>query len=197
MARAYSQDLRDRVIDAALAGLPARRAAGQFRVGIATAIGWVSRARRSGERAARRQGQPRRSKLDPHRAFLLGLIEATPDMTLVEMQEHLTAERGITASVGTIWTVLDRCGLTVKKSPRMPPNRIGPTFWSSARPGLRASSISTPNGWCSSTRPAPPPPWRACVVGRRRGSGCGLASRVGIGKPRPLWRACGSQVWSP
>ncbi len=116
MARAYSQDLRDRVIDAALAGLPAQRAAVQFRIGIATAIGWVSRARQTGERAARPQGQPRRSKLDPHRAFLLGLIEATPDMTLVEMQEHLTAERGITASVGTIWTFLDRCGLTVKKT---------------------------------------------------------------------------------
>ena len=120
MARAYSQDLRDRVIDAALAGLPARRAAGQFRVGIATAIGWVSRARQTGERAARPQGQPRRSKLDPHRALLLGLIEATPDMTLVEMQEHLTAERGITASVGTIWTFLDRWGLTIKKTkPRL------------------------------------------------------------------------------
>src|SRR5919202_2463785 len=116
MARAYSQDLRDRVIDAALAGVPARRAAVPFRVGIATAIAWVSRARRSRERAARRQGQPRRSKLDPHRAFLLGLIEATPDMTLVETQERLTAERGITASVGTLWTFLDRCGLTVKKS---------------------------------------------------------------------------------
>ena len=92
MARAYSQDLRDRVIDAALAGLPARRAAGQFGVGIATAIAWVSRARRSGERAARRQGQPQRSKLDPHRAFLLGLIETTPDITLVEMQQRLALE---------------------------------------------------------------------------------------------------------
>jgi transposase len=146
MARAYSQDLRDRVIDAALAGLPARRAAVQFRVGIATAIGWVSRARQSGERAARRQGQPRRSKLDPHGAFLLGLIEATPDMTLVEMQEHLTAERGITASVGTIWTFLDRCGLTMKKSPRMPPNRIGPTFWSSAVVRGPARSRPGPTG---------------------------------------------------
>src|SRR3954452_10492093 len=99
MARAYSQDLRDRVIDAGLAGLPARRAAAQFRVGIATAIVWVGRARRSGERTARRQGQPRRSKLDAHRAFLFGLIEATPDITLlemqVEMQERLAAERGI------------------------------------------------------------------------------------------------------
>jgi transposase len=107
MARAYSQDLRDRVIDAALAGLPARQAAVRFGVGIATAIGWVGRARHSGERTARRQGQPRRSKLDPHRDFLLGLIEATPDLTIIEIQERL-AERSMRASVGTIWTVLDR-----------------------------------------------------------------------------------------
>ena len=196
MARAYSQDLRDRVIDAALAGLPARRAAVQFRVGIATAIGWVSRARQTGERAARRQGQPRRSKLDPHRAFLLGLIEATPDITLVEMQERLEADRGITASVGTIWTFLDRCGLTIKKSPLTPPSRTGPTFWSSARRGSRASSISTRPGWSSSTRRARPPTWPACAAARRRVSGCGLASRKAIGKPRPLWRAYGSRAWS-
>src|SRR4051794_25754660 len=194
MARAYSQDLRDRVIDTALAGLPARQAAVQFRVGIATAIGWVSRARHSGERAARRQGQPCRSKLDPHRAFLLGLIEATPDITLVEMQERLAAERAITASVGTIWTFLDRRGLTVKKSPPTPPSRTVPTFWISARRGLRASSISTRPDWSSSTRPAPPPPWRACAAARRGASGCGPASRVDIGKPRPLWRACGSRA---
>ena len=55
MARAYSQDLRDRVIDAALSGLPARQAAVRFGVGIATAIVWVRRARESGERMARRQ----------------------------------------------------------------------------------------------------------------------------------------------
>ena len=53
MARAYSQDLRDRVLDAALAGLPARQAAVRFGVGIATAILWVRRARESGERAGR------------------------------------------------------------------------------------------------------------------------------------------------
>lgn len=119
MARAYSQDLRDRVIDAALAGLPARQAAARFGVGIATAIVWVRRARQTGERAARPQGQPRRSKLDPHRAFLLGLIEAKDDISLVEMQQRLERERGVRASVGTIWTFLDRAGLTFKKSPRM------------------------------------------------------------------------------
>ena len=67
MARAYSQDLRDRVIDAALGGMPARRVAAQFEIGVATAIVWVRRVRASGERTARRQGQPRRSKLDPQR----------------------------------------------------------------------------------------------------------------------------------
>lgn len=125
MARAYSQDLRDRVIDAGLSGMPARQAAARFGVGIATAIVWVRRARASGERTARRQGQPRRSKLDPYRDFLLDLIAATEDITLVEMQERLAAERGIRASVGTIWTFLDRCHMTVKKRPPMPRSRTG------------------------------------------------------------------------
>jgi transposase len=125
MARAYSQDLRDRVIDTALSGVPARQAAARFGVGIATAIVWVRRARKSGERTARRQGQPRRSKLDPHRDFLMGLIETTSDITIVEMQERLATERGVTASVGTIWTFLDRCNMTVKKRPPMRRSRIG------------------------------------------------------------------------
>jgi len=127
MARAYSQDLRDRVIDAVLAGLPARQAAARFGVGIATAIVWARRARETGERRARPQGQPRRSKLDPHRAFLLGLIEAKDDISLVEMQQQLEREQGLRASVGTIWTFLDRAGLTFKKSPRMRWSRIGLT----------------------------------------------------------------------
>jgi transposase len=119
MARAYSQDLRDRVIDS---GTSARAAAGRFGVGIATAIVWVRRAR-EGERSARKQGQPQRSKLDPHREFLLGLLEAEPDVTIAEMRERLQSEAHVSASVGTIWTFLDRAGLTFKKRPPMPPSR--------------------------------------------------------------------------
>jgi len=125
MARAYSQDLRDRVIDAALAGLPVRQAAVRFGVGIATAILWVRRARESGERKARRQGQPRRSKLDPHRDFLLDLIDTRDDITLLEMQQRLVVERGIRAGVGTIWTFLHRCDMTVKKRQRTQPSKTG------------------------------------------------------------------------
>ena len=48
-------------------------------------------------------------------------------MTIVEMQQRLATERGIKASVGTLWTFLDRCDLTFKKSPRTRRNEIGPT----------------------------------------------------------------------
>ena len=123
MARAYSQDLRDRVIDA---GTSAREAAERFGIGVATAIVWTRRAR-EGERSARKQGQPKGSKLDPHRAFLLCLVEAEPDITIAEIQERLRVEAEVEASTGTIWTFLDRAGLTFKKRPPTQPSRIAPT----------------------------------------------------------------------
>jgi transposase len=115
MARAYSQDLRDRVIEAALSGPSLRQAAARFDIGVSTVIGWVCRLRESGEYSARRQGRPRGLKLDPHKDFLLPLIEAEPDMTIEKMRERLRDDRGVEASTGTIWTFLDRCRLTFKK----------------------------------------------------------------------------------
>jgi transposase len=124
MARAYSQDLRDRVIDAGLSGTPARHAAVRFGVGIATAIRWVRRARKTGDRRAGRQGQPRRSKLNPYRDYIIGLVAETPDMTISEMLER----RGVRAGRATLWTFLDRCGLTFKKSPRTRRSRSARMF---------------------------------------------------------------------
>jgi len=97
-----------------LAGRPSAASFFCIGIGVATAIVWVGRAR-EGERSARQQGQPKPSKLDPHREFLLGLVAAEPDITIAEMQERLRTEAGVTASVGTIWTFLDRAGLTVEK----------------------------------------------------------------------------------
>jgi transposase len=77
MARAYSQDLRERVIEKALGGLSIRQAATYYGVGISTAILWMRRARDAGKRAARRQGQPKGSKLDAQADFLLEMIDAT------------------------------------------------------------------------------------------------------------------------
>jgi len=116
MARAYSQDLRERVVTAALGGTSAWQAATRFGVGIATAILWVRRARETGERTARRQGAPRGSKLDAHADFLLGLVEATPDITLKELQARLQAERGVSAGIGTLWRFFDLRDITFKKN---------------------------------------------------------------------------------
>src|SRR3954469_24944963 len=93
MARAYSQDLRDRVIEARERGTSARKAAARFEVAASTAIKWLERLRDSGERSARRQGRRPGSKLDPHGDVLLGAVEAEPDSTLEEATPRRGARR--------------------------------------------------------------------------------------------------------
>jgi transposase len=95
-----------RVIGAALKGLSARRAAARFGVGDATAIVRVRRMRRTGDRGARKQKQPKCRKLDPHRDFLLALIDAMPDLTIGGLSERLLAERGTKASRAMLWGFL-------------------------------------------------------------------------------------------
>ena len=80
-----------------------------------TAIGWVKRARVEGERSARAQGRPRGSKLDAHRDFVLSRLDETPDLTLQGLQEMLREERGVDASLSTIWGFLSGAGRTFKK----------------------------------------------------------------------------------
>ena len=118
MTQAYSADLRGRVIRAASEGLSARAAAARFGVGVSTAIVWVRRFRQSGEAAARRQGKPRGSRLDGHKAFVLGLIEAKDDITLVEMAGRLGAERHVEISPAMLCVWLKRQGMTHKKKRR-------------------------------------------------------------------------------
>jgi transposase len=114
MARAYSQDLRERVIRTALGG-SVRQAAARYGVGSSTAILWVRRAR-AGEVSARRQGQPKGSKLDAHTAFLLDRIEACSHISLKEMQARLKDERGVSAGIGTLLRFFKARAITVKKT---------------------------------------------------------------------------------
>ena len=121
MTRSLSGDLRGRVIAAIEGGVSTREAARRFSIGISTAGAWSRRYRETGETEARKQGQPSRSKLDAHGAFILGLIEDAPDITLAEIGEHL-AERGVRAAPSTVWLFLDRRGITFKKRRRTPPS---------------------------------------------------------------------------
>lgn len=82
MGRALSEDLRKRVIGAIEDGLSTRAAARRFAVGIATAGAWYRRYRRTGSVHPCKQGQPSRSKLDAHEAFILTLVAEQKDITL-------------------------------------------------------------------------------------------------------------------
>jgi transposase len=144
MTRSLSADLRGRVISAISEGLSTREAARRFRIGIATAGNWYRRYRETGETVARKQGQPSRSKLDPHEACILGLIEATPDITLAEIAEQLAAEHGVRVVPSTVWMFLDKRGVTFKKRQRTPVSSSAPTSRPVVAPGSTVSSISTP-----------------------------------------------------
>ena len=144
MTRSLSGDLRGRVIAAIEDGISTREAARRFRIGIATAGAWYRRYRETGETEARKQGQPSRSKLEAHEAFILGLIEDAPDITLAEIGERLAAERGVRAAPSTVWLFLDRRGITFKKRRRTPPSSSDPMSCAAASPGSTASSTSIP-----------------------------------------------------
>jgi|AutmiccommunBRH5_1029478.scaffolds.fasta_scaffold05559_2 transposase len=127
MGRGLSQDLRDRVVAAVEGGMSCRQAATRFGVSAASAIRWRQLALRHGTPAAKPQGGDRRSaRIEAHAAFILGCVEATDDITLVEIQA-LLAERGVAVGVGTLWRFFDRHRVTRKKSRRTPRSRIGRT----------------------------------------------------------------------
>jgi transposase len=116
MSRAYSQDLRDRVLAASAGGSSARQIAGRYEIGVSTAIVWIRREKVSGIKSALLRGQPKRSKLDIHAEFLLGLVAETPDITLHEMKLELKERLGVFAAIGTLWKFLDSRDMTFKKN---------------------------------------------------------------------------------
>jgi transposase len=128
MARALSQDLRDRVVAATEGGMSCRAAAARFGVGVATAIRWRQMAREHGRAVAGKPGGDRRSsKTDAHAETIMAMLEAGGDITLAEIQTGLAAQ-GTHVGIGTLWRFFDRRGITRKKRPGMQSSKIVPTF---------------------------------------------------------------------
>ena len=116
MTRAYSSDLRQRVIGAVTGGVSATSAAKVFSVSASSAIKWVRQWRIDGRMAPNPVRGHRRAVLEPHAALLLELIGAQPDITLEEVRAALR-ERDIMVSVATVWSFYDRHGISFKKKP--------------------------------------------------------------------------------
>src|SRR5215468_8114415 len=101
MPRAYSGDLRVRVIGAVEGGLSARGAARRLGAGESTAPAWVGRWRRTGSSEAKSQKGRGRSPLAARAPWLLALIAAEADLALEEIGERLAA-RGIQVAASLI-----------------------------------------------------------------------------------------------
>lgn len=145
MTRAYSLDLRERVIGHVENGGTARGAADHFGIGVATAIRWVRGWRETGSFSPKPFGKPKGSKLDAHEAFLPGLVDERPDITLEELRRRLRDARGVSAGTGTLWRFFDARGISYKKSPATPASRSAKTSVPRESHGSRNSSTSTPS----------------------------------------------------
>ena len=116
MARAYSLDLRERVVAAVDDGRSCRQVAGLFRVSVASVVKWAQRARTTGSAAPRPMGGPPGvSKLDGERDWLLGRLAEKPDLTLHALLGELS-DRGVTVSCDTLWRFLRGAGISFKKN---------------------------------------------------------------------------------
>ena len=115
MARPLSNDLRERVVAAVLAGESCRTAASRFGVAVSSVVKWSQRHRTTGSVRPGKMGGHRKPLLDPHRAFIVERIKQTPHLTLHGLKDEL-ALRGIRVSHNAVWMFLRREGLRFKKN---------------------------------------------------------------------------------
>jgi len=115
MAKAYSADMRGRVIAEVEGGASRREAAEGFEVSASTAIIWVKCFRETGRCVAKPRGGGI-SPLEKHADFLLGLIEKQSDLTLDEVVLVMRKHR-IVGSRTAVWRLFQRHKITFKKKP--------------------------------------------------------------------------------
>lgn len=116
MARAYSQDLRERVINAVTTGGMSRHgAARRFAVSVASAVKRVQHFERTGSRTDRGTGGHLPSLVRQHRDWLLGLVNEEFSLTLREMCAQLAEVHGVKADAGILSRFFRAEGISIKK----------------------------------------------------------------------------------
>jgi transposase len=110
--RAYSLDLRERVVADLDAGMSQAETARKYRVSTRWLYKLLRQRDETGDLA------PRRNRTGPPRALagreeeLAELVRQSPDATLEELRQELAAA----VSTVTVWRALKSLGLTLKKS---------------------------------------------------------------------------------
>ncbi len=152
--RAYSTDLKERLVRAVADGLPLREAARRFNVAVTTVKRAVVQQRASGSLARKPiPGYPRRIGREQE-VILLARLQAEPDATVLQHGAWWAEHQGQELSEATMWRAIRRLGWTHKKSHW----QLASATRSSGRPGARRSPSATRSSSSLSTRAAPTPP---------------------------------------
>src|SRR6478609_1736144 len=149
--RAYSIDLKERLVRAVAEGQPMREAARRFGVAVTTVKRAVVQERETGSLARKPiPGGPLR--IGPEReARLRARLEAAPDATVLEHCAWWAEHEGQDLSEATMWRAIRRLGWTHKKRHWQPVSATRRR----ATPGGKRSPRATPSSSSSSTRRAP------------------------------------------
>jgi transposase len=116
MARAYSLDLRERVVAAVERGQSCRSVAKTFMVSVSSVVKWSQRRRAVGSPAALKMGGHRPYVVAREKDWLIARIAEKPDLTLRALLTEL-ADRGLVVSYYALWHFLQHEGVTFKKKP--------------------------------------------------------------------------------
>jgi len=129
--RAYSTDLRERIVRVVADGQPMREAARRFGVSVSAVKRYVVRQQETGSLARKPiPGGPRKIKREQE-PILLARLEAAPDATVLEHCAWWAEHHGQQLSEATMWRAIRRLGWTHKKSHWQPANATSRR----ARPG--------------------------------------------------------------
>ena len=115
MVKAYSNDLRQRCVDAMACGEPASKVALRFGVSKSSVIKWHQRFKATGSVSPSQMGPKQGSCLEPYRDFILDQIQHTSHLSVRRLAE-LLKDKDIDVSHNAVWLFLRREGLSFKKN---------------------------------------------------------------------------------
>jgi transposase len=120
--KAYSEDLRKKIVDAIGRGMPKAEAARTFGVGISTVKRYASKARR-GESLEPGKAPGKRPKMDERVGKLLEEdLKEHPFATLRERCGYVRDVSGVSVGRSTMCRAIARVGSTRKKGGEAPPS---------------------------------------------------------------------------
>jgi transposase len=116
--KAYSLDLRQKIVDAYAEGnISQRQLARQFRVALSFVETLLKRYRETGTIAPKVRTQQTPTKLNNEQLDILRqLVETQNDATLEELRDQLEQQTGVRVSRSTVDRMLTKLNLSVKKN---------------------------------------------------------------------------------